>query len=66
MERAPLGEYFKGACFHCQGQFKAIWNESAQNNLGKAQSPANWCGGFSLVHVQTGFRSITELRMWRH
>ena len=46
MERGLLGEYFKGLCFHSQGQFKATWNESAQDILGKAQSPADWCGSF--------------------
>ena len=61
-----FGEYFKGPCFHSQFQFKASWNESAQNILGKVQSPANWCRTFSLVHVQMGSRSITELRRWRH
>ena len=43
MERGLLEEYFKGPCFHSQDQFKATWNESAQNILGKAQST------FSLV-----------------
>ena len=60
MEFGILGEYFKGPCFHSQDQFKAIWNESAQNILGKAQSPANWCRTFLLVHVQMGSRSITN------
>ena len=36
-----LGEYFKGPCFYSRGQFKATWNESDQNILGKAQSPAD-------------------------
>ena len=58
-----LGEYLKGPCFHSQGQFKTTWNESAQNILGKAQSPANWCRVFLLVHVQMGSCSITELQM---
>ena len=31
MERGLLGEYFKGPCFHFQGQFMAAWNKSAQN-----------------------------------
>ena len=44
--------------------FQATWNESAQNILGKAQSPADWYRTFSLVNVQMGSRSITELRMW--
>ena len=66
MEYGLLGEYFKGPCFHFQGQFKATWNESAQNIFGKAQSPADWCRTFSLVHVQIRSRSITELRMWVH
>ena len=63
MERGLIEEYFKGSCFYSQGQFKATWNESAQNILGKAQSSAHWCRTFSLVHVQMGSRSITELRM---
>ena len=58
MERGLLGEYFKGPCFHSQGQFQATWNESAQNILGKAQSPADWCRAFLLVHVQTESRSV--------
>ena len=45
-------------CFHSPGQFKATWNESAQDILGKAQSPADWCRTFSLVRVQLGFLSI--------
>ena len=61
MERRLLGEYFKGQCFHSHGQFKATWKESAQDILGKAQSPVDWCRAFSLVHVQMGFHSITEL-----
>ena len=51
MERRLLGEYFKGPCFHSRGQFKATWNESAENILGKTQLPVNWCRTFSLVHV---------------
>ena len=66
MERRLLGEYFKGPCFYFHGQFKATWNESVQNILGKAQSPADWCKAFSLAHVQMGSRSINESRMWRH
>ena len=58
-------EYFKGVCFHSQDQFKATWSESAQNILGKAQSPAGWCRTFSLVHVQMG-SCFTKLRMWSH
>ena len=46
MERVLLGEYSKGLCFHSRGQFQATWNESAQNTLGKAQSPADWHGRF--------------------
>ena len=61
MERGLLEEYFTGPCFHSQGQFQATWNESAQNILGKAQLPADWYRTFSLVHVQMGSRSITEL-----
>ena len=38
MKRGLLGEYFKGSCFHSQGQFRATWNESAQNILGKART----------------------------
>ena len=60
MERGLLGEYFKGQCFHSQGQFQAIWDGSAQNILGKAQSPSDWCRTFSLVHIQIGSRSITK------
>ena len=66
MERELLVEYLKGMCFHFEGQFKATWNESAQNILGKAQSPADWCRAFSLVHVQMGSPFITESRMWHH
>ena len=66
MELGLLGEYFKSQCFHFLGQFKATWNESAQNILGKAQLPADWSRTFSLVHVQMGSRSITELGMWHH
>ena len=66
MEHELLGEYLKGLCFHSQDQFKATWNESAQDILGKAQRPADWCRAFSLAHVQMGSCSITELRMWRH
>ena len=66
MERGLLGEYFKVPCFHSQVQFKATWNESAQKVLDKAQSPADWCRAFSLVHVRMGSGFITELRMWRH
>ena len=58
--KGELGEDLKGQCFYFRGQFKAIWNESAQNILGKAQSPADWCRAFSLVLVQMGSRSITE------
>ena len=50
MKRGLLEEYFKGQCFHSQGQFKATRNESAQNILGKAQLPADWCRTFSLVN----------------
>ena len=50
MERGLFGEYFKGSCFHFQGQFKATWTESAQNISGKAKSLADWCRAFSLVH----------------
>ena len=42
MKRRLLGEYFKGACFHFQDQFKVSWNKSAQNIFGKAQSSADW------------------------
>ena len=66
MKRGLLEEHFTGPCFHSQGQFQANWNESVQNILGKAQSPADWYRTFSLVHVQMGSCSITELRMWRH
>ena len=66
MERRLLVEYFKGPYFHSHGQFKAAWNESAQNILGKTQSLVHWCRAFSLVHIQMGSRSIAELRMWRH
>ena len=66
MEHGLLRDYFKGPCFYSQDQFKATWNESVQNILGEAQSPADWCRTFSLVHVEMGSRSITELRMWRH
>ena len=52
MEHGLLGEYFKGLCFHSRDQFKATWNESAQNIVGKAQSPADWCRTFTLVHLQ--------------
>ena len=63
MESGLFGEYFKGPCFHSQGQFKTTWNESAQNIWGKAQSPADWCRAFSLVHVRMRSRSITELQI---
>ena len=66
MERGLLGEYFKSPYFYSQVQFKATWNKSAQNILDKAQSLADWCRAFSLVHVQMGSRFITELRMWCH
>ena len=46
MERELVGEYFKGPCFHSHDQFKATWNESAQNILGKAQSPLTGVGRY--------------------
>ena len=46
MERGLIGEYFKGPCFHSHVQLKATWNESAQNMLGKAQSPRTGVGRF--------------------
>ena len=46
MERGLFREYFKGPCFHSQSQFKATWDVSAQNILGKAQSPEEWCRVF--------------------
>ena len=54
MERGLLGEYFKSPYFHSQGQFQATWNESAQNILGKAQSPADWYRTFSIAMYKRG------------
>ena len=65
-----LGKGGRGVrLFHSMGKFScmaATWNESAQNILSKTQSPTDWCRAFSLVHIQMGTRSITELRMWHH
>ena len=46
MERGLLGEYFEGPCFHSRGQFKATWNESAQNILGKLNGLRTGVGRF--------------------
>ena len=61
MEWGLVGEYFKGWCFHFQGQCKTTWIGYAQNILDKTQPPADWCRTFSLVHVQMGSRSIANV-----
>ena len=37
-----------------------------QNILDKAQSPADWCRTFPLVHVQMGSRSISKMQLGCH
>ena len=67
MKRGLLGKYFKGHCCHFQGQFKATWNESAQNILGKAKCLQTGVRHFHLFMYKWGLapspnckRGITE------